>query len=152
MYNPVFLSNNFLQRSFEDETLVTPMKLQKMMYFLYRDYLKQTNEPLFAERFMTWKYGPVLESVYQEYKGYGGRSIDRYGGKNGEIYKVDESGDKPLSNLLSVLWEKCRYIDAIRLSEITHGEGAAWREAYNSRKSFLRDEDILKDETLITYA
>jgi uncharacterized phage-associated protein len=89
MYNTIYLSNNLLSRAFDEQIPITPMKLQKMMYFLYRDYLKATKVPLFTERFMTWKYGPVLDSVYTEYKRYSGVSIKKYGNFNG-VYVIDE--------------------------------------------------------------
>ena len=61
MVTALNISNNLLQRAFTDKISISPMKLQKLLYFTYKHYLKSTNGiPLFAERFEVWKYGPVL--------------------------------------------------------------------------------------------
>jgi uncharacterized phage-associated protein len=149
MYNTIYLSNNLLLRAFRENITVTPMKLQKMMYFIYRDYLKEIKEPLFTERFMTWKYGPVLDSVYTEYKRYrGGTPIKRYGNFNG-VYAIDEGTEIELSRFLTDIWNKCRLLGAVELSRLTHKEGSAWYAAFQKNAPLLVDEDILLDNIVI---
>jgi uncharacterized phage-associated protein len=145
MYNPVHVSNNFLARSFEQEVYITPMKLQKMLYFTYRDYLKNADAPLFSERFSAWKYGPVLESVYHTFKKYGSMVITQYGGYPEPIYIVKEDTDKKLKNILDDLWTKCKPYNGIYLSELTHKSGSAWYKAWTNGQTFLQDEDIKED-------
>jgi uncharacterized phage-associated protein len=101
MYNPIYLSNNFLMRSFEQGIPITPMKLQKMLYFLYRDYLQETETALFGERFMAWQYGPVLDSVYQEFETYRSNAIKQYGGYPDTSYYIVESCNALLKKLVS---------------------------------------------------
>ena len=45
--NPLFVANNLLNLAFKEKSPVTPMKLQKLLYFIYRDYLQKTKESLF---------------------------------------------------------------------------------------------------------
>ena len=47
---------------------IDEMKLHKLLYFAQRESLVQLNEPLFAERFEAWKYGPVLVPVRHMYQ------------------------------------------------------------------------------------
>ena len=60
----IHVGNSILMRAFIENIDITPMKLQKLIYFTYQMYLKETDIPLFDERFETWKYGPVISSVY----------------------------------------------------------------------------------------
>jgi len=143
MYNPVYVSNNFLIRSFRDKSPVTSMKMQKMLYFLYRDYLKQTNTSLFSERFSTWKYGPVLESVYYTYKKYGANPITAYGGV--PAYSLRENDDPTLKKIMDDIWVDSRPYTGIGLSQLTHRPECAWYSAWVRNYPFLLDEDIEKD-------
>ena len=49
---------------------ITPMKLQKLLYYCQGYSLALTGKPIFYEEIEAWKNGPVVESVYQEYKKY----------------------------------------------------------------------------------
>jgi len=143
MYNPIYVSNNFLIRSFAQKIPVTSMKIQKMLYFLYRDYLKETNISLFSERFSAWKYGPVLESVYHTFKKYGANSITSYGGI--PAYSVKEAEDPVLKELMDNIWDNSRPYNGIDLSKLTHKPESAWYKAWVTNNPFLLDEDIIKD-------
>jgi uncharacterized phage-associated protein len=125
------------------------MKLQKMLYFLYRDYLKQTKDPLFTERFSAWKYGPVLESVYYTFKDYGSQGITNYGGYPGPVYSVKEETDRTLKELLDNLWNKCRPYNGIYLSQLTHKPECAWYKAWTNKQMFLQDEEIMADSVQV---
>jgi len=143
MYNPIYVSNNFLIRSFKQRTPITSMKIQKMLYFLYKDYLQEIGVSLFSERFSTWKYGPVLESVYYTYKEYGGNSITNYGGN--PVYCLKEDSDPVLKHYIEKTWSNSRPYNGIYLSQLTHKTESAWYKAWVNNYPFLLDEDIIKD-------
>lgn len=48
----------------------TQLKLQKLVYFCYADYLVKTGKPIIQEAPVPYQYGPVFESLRQEYKNY----------------------------------------------------------------------------------
>lgn len=57
---------------------LTPMKLQKLCYYVQAIYMAtHDGEQLFEEDFEAWTYGPVISALYQEYKDYGWRSIQQ---------------------------------------------------------------------------
>ena len=47
----------------------THLKLQKLVYMCYADYLYYTKKNLFIDKIYAFKYGPVIKSVYEKYKG-----------------------------------------------------------------------------------
>lgn len=47
--------------------VIDEMKLHKLLYFTQRESLAIVNEPMFAEEFEGWKYGPVSEKVRRCY-------------------------------------------------------------------------------------
>ena len=46
---------------------IDEMKLHKLLYFAQRESIIQRNEPLFAEVFYGWKFGPILKEIRSAY-------------------------------------------------------------------------------------
>ncbi|MDC4901720.1 DUF4065 domain-containing protein, partial [Acinetobacter baumannii] len=52
----VWYGNN----NFVDNLTLTPLKLQKVLYYVHAEYLARKNcKPLFNENVEKWQYGPV---------------------------------------------------------------------------------------------
>ena len=147
MSAPLFLSNNFIMKALQEEISLSPMKLQKLIYFTYRDYLQATGESLFSEPISAWKFGPVVESVYNHFKPFGASSIDKfYKDSAGEVSVLSERAE-PFGGVIRAVWERYRHMTGIALSGITHKEGSAWYMAWTGGSAHLRDEDIKNDPT-----
>ena len=50
---------------------LTPIKLQKIMYYVYVNCLVKHNIKLFNQPIEKWKFGPVISDVYHSFKVYG---------------------------------------------------------------------------------
>ncbi len=61
---------------------LTHLKLQKLLYFAQAYYLANYGEPLFAEDMQAWTHGPVVPSVWHEYKQYSWQAIPSGNGAN----------------------------------------------------------------------
>lgn len=137
------LANSILKRAFSEGINVTPMKLQKLLYFIYRDYLQSTGEPLFGENFQVWKYGPVLSSIYDEFKSFHGNNINRFGrNAEGKVLVIKERVVPDVSASLNKVWSKYKGYDGITLSRMTHQPGTAWYKAREHNNVYLDLEDI----------
>jgi len=146
MSTPLYLANNFilktLQESSREIISLSPMKLQKLIYFTYRDYMQTTDSPLFHEPICAWKYGPVVEVVYNHFKPFKASSIDRfYRDSDDGVHILNESHD-PIGDLINSVWNRYRRYNGIELSNITHRPGSAWYIAWTNFKQFLDNEDI----------
>ncbi len=152
MCNPLFVANNIIDRAKQTNIVLTHMKLQKILYFVYREYIQKNNNhmPLFAERFATWQYGPVLESVYNVFKKYGSTPITDYYRDNGIAYGANEKDNPLLHEVLDCIWRQCCGFTGIELSNITHKQGSAWYKAFKNDEFFLNDKDILEDTIPLT--
>ena len=62
--------------------MVSPMKLQKLVYFAHGWHLAIHNRPLVNEQVEAWKFGPVFSDLYHQIKSFGNEKIDRYIVKN----------------------------------------------------------------------
>jgi uncharacterized phage-associated protein len=50
---------------------LTNLKLQKLLYYCQINSLKKYKTPLFDDVIEAWDYGPVISSVYKQYKPFG---------------------------------------------------------------------------------
>ena len=141
------VANTILMLAFDEHISVTPMKLQKLMYFVYKKYLQDTGEKLFSEPFEAWKYGPVLPSVYYEFSSYQASSIRKFARTaNGDVEVIDLEYDSPVTDAIIQTWAKFKNYTGIELSKLTHKENTAWREAIDSECQTLEDEDIKNEQ------
>jgi len=133
-------------RGFNDDIPITPMKLQKLMYFTCRDYLKKTGRQLISEPFEVWKYGPVLSSVYGEFSSFGSNPIDAYAkDAKGNSVAVSEKDNPTLKEVADLVWKRFKHYDGVALSKMTHRDGSGWHRAYNAGSPHIAKEDMLND-------
>lgn len=149
-FSPVLVSNNVLKRAFDEGVDVSPMKLQKILYFAASEFGKKAGKPMLSEAFQVWKYGPVVRSVYDEYKSFGGSPIRAYAkDAEGKARIVNESKYPELHDALDRVWRQTRNRSAVDLSRITHLPGAAWTNAWSIGHDYLSDDDVAGDEAYV---
>lgn len=54
---------------------ITPLKLQKLLYYVQAWSLVFSNEPFFKETIEAWVHGPVVPQIYRSYKHLGASPI-----------------------------------------------------------------------------
>lgn len=142
------LSNNILVRANRENILVTPMKLQKLLYYICVQYAKSTRETPISEAFEVWQYGPVLPSVYSEFKPFGANPIKKMAqNATGKSLMVDESANPILRGCIDDIWRKYKHMTGIELSKMTHRCGSGWYAAYQSNREVISVEDMINDTT-----
>ncbi|MBM7824576.1 putative phage-associated protein [Arcanobacterium pluranimalium] len=142
------IANNVLSRSFAEKIYISSMKLQKIMYFVASEYQKVMKSDLLEESFSTWAYGPVVYSVYDEFRSYGKNGIKRYArDARGKTLIIDEAQDIELKVALDRVWDKAKHKTGIELSKITHIKDSAWDKAFQRDWPVLNPADIGSDTT-----
>jgi uncharacterized phage-associated protein len=58
-----------------EEARLSNLKLQKLLYYAQGHYLATAGQPLFDDRIQAWSHGPVVPTVYHEYKKFGRDNI-----------------------------------------------------------------------------
>ena len=140
--NTQTIANTFIMLGADESIAITPMKLQKLTYFLYKDYLKTTGKKLFSEQFEKWRFGPVLPSLYYEFNSFGAHPITRFAkDAKGQVEVINLNAKNNASNSIKKIWSEYKNYSAIQLSQLTHRPGTAWDKA----GSILSDEDIINE-------
>ncbi|KOA60898.1 hypothetical protein BAAM0499_03200 [Bifidobacterium animalis subsp. animalis MCC 0499] len=146
--SPELVANNILRRAFAQHIPVSPMKLQKLLFFVTCVFQRNTGVRLLTESFQPWKYGPVCGSVYAEFRSFGGDPITRYAQDAvGGVYVADEEASPELAKALNLVWENLKGYSAVALSRITHRPGSAWSKATLEGDSFISNTAMSKDHT-----
>jgi uncharacterized phage-associated protein len=152
-YEAKAVANTLLDLADAMELHLTPMKLQKLVYYAHGWHLGLRGEALINEQVEAWNFGPVIPSLYHEFKGWGDRPIlgratcdEVVFDEDGTISLVeDHKPEIPLSGDLSdtyvrglvnrILEVYGRY-SGIQLSNMTHASGTPWdrvRTKYEGR-------------------
>ena len=128
-----FLNYNRLIMSESDADLISNLKLQKLLYYAKGCFLAYFDRPLFNEPIVAWEHGPVVESVYQEYKSNRANGIvfDDY--FNSEFDNEEES-------LLEEVYNTFAKYSAWGLRNMTHQE-TPW---ISTQQSSVIDNEVIK--------
>jgi uncharacterized phage-associated protein len=155
------VANFFIEKSIEDKTEdLNIMKLIKTVFIAHGFYLALQDKPLINEFVQAWKYGPVIDSVYHEFKGLGHKSIKFLAASeigedaNGVVfaksyYQIPDS-DIETKEFLKNIWEICKNHSGIELSNWTHKEGSPWRQIWES-KDRVKINPQIPEELIKTY-
>lgn len=102
---------------------ISNLQLQKILYFLQREYLQKVGRRLFSDDIQAWQFGPVVPEVYYQYCGFGSMDITmKYD------CQIDGADRKRID---AVVLEK-RDKNPWDLVEETHAEGKAWATVYRN--------------------
>lgn len=128
MYSAVELARNILKMCVEDGHPISNLQLQKILYFVQVDFLKNTGRPIFSDQIEAWRFGPVVPNAYYEFCCFGGMAIPDI--PRGPYANLLEKEEIRLSGLVN---EK-RKLSAWEMVEQTHREDGAWYRVYNKGK------------------
>jgi uncharacterized phage-associated protein len=76
------LANFILSLDQSEEADITPIKLQKLLYFAHGFHLAVFGAPLIGENFEAWKHGPVVKDIYETFSTFGKKHIKYDGSPN----------------------------------------------------------------------
>lgn len=117
------------------EEYITNMKLQKMLYYQQGFHLAYFGTPLFDEDIEAWMYGPVVPSVYDEYK---------CNGKNGiqpESEIEFEFENKKEEALFNEVFKVYGVYSALGLMNMTHSE-LPWKSTKTGEGNVISKDKI----------
>jgi len=118
------VANYFLSRVEEEVgDSISNLKLQKLVYYAQGYHLAIFGQPLFTEEIHAWTHGPVVLSLYHEYKEFGSSPIPSPDDFDPAVFS-----DERL-NFLNDVYEAVGQYSAWKLRNMTHAE-EPWREAH----------------------
>jgi uncharacterized phage-associated protein len=114
---------NYLLTLSDDEAgdNLSNLKLQKLLYYTQGFFLALERRPLFPESIEAWAHGPVVQSVYHEFKEHGSQAIP-------VPETIDLTGftEETLDTIMNVYGVYGQF-SAWKLRDMTHSE-PPWRD------------------------
>ena len=149
MHNSLLISNYFVNKSLDEGVELTPMKVLKLVYISHGWFLGLTGQPLIDEAVLAWKYGPVVENVYHEFKRYGRGQITRYADITGDG-RIDPNEvcpqDEYIKQFLNPIWDYYKQFNGLQLSALTHKPGSPWDRTYREHgEGAVISRDLIKE-------
>lgn len=126
----------------EEGDAITHLKLQKLLYFAQGASLVLLNKPLFNEPLKAWPYGPVSQSVFNQFKVFNHNAIPLPGEIDFTIY------DTEIKALIYRVYSTCGEHTAWYLSNLSHTH-KGWQEACKTDEKVLDEKEIKKDCTVL---
>ena len=135
----------------------THLKLEKLTYLCYADYLCQEGDKLFLDNIYAYRLGPVIESVYEKFKKSGSGYLEIEDNKT--IYSENEkmlpirsrilASRDGLKKLLSIDKTLNKYANytASDLVDLTHNDNSPWKNSGAGKKSYM----VITDELIKKY-
>lgn len=141
IYTPSHIANYFLDKKNHN---IDNLKLNKLVYFAYAWSLIFLNgREIFKEPIQAWRFGPVIPSLYHEFKNFGWHKIEKKSyinlaylkNENEDIVEPKiEDNDKELMLVLDKIYKFFGHTDSWFLVDITHKKESPWAQTYKENK------------------
>ena len=144
-YSAKSIANFFLELAQKEGVYITPMKLQKLVYYAHGWFAGHMGKPLIDETIEAWQYGPVIGSLYREFKHYGAQPINKLATEfdldNFESVIVPPPSEEAVRKFLTSVWTSYSKFTGIALSQMTHAPGSPWDIAWKDSGG-IKGKDI----------
>lgn len=143
-YTPSHIANFFLS---EENHSIDNLKLNKIVYISVGYCLVALNDGLFEEEIQAWRYGPVIPSLYYEFRPYGKARIDT----KSNLFIADEKEQFPMvdegSNvhrILGIVKNIYQTKAGNNLIKLTHQKDTPWSFFYVPNANKIIKKEIIK--------
>lgn len=124
MLDALTLAKYIINKCTADHCPISNLQLQKILYYIQVEFLKNKGTPIFKDDIEAWMFGPVVRSVYNKYCGFGSMKIKA---NYDEYYDFGDNDKKIIDNIV----EEKRVLKPWDLVDDTHADGKAWSRIYN---------------------
>ena len=117
------VADYFLSKlNIDKDSSITPLKLQKLVYYAQAWSLVWEGEPLFDEQMEAWAHGPVNPDLYNKYKSYKWKGIEPVDKMEFDMFTREQL------ETMDAVWDGYGDYDGKYLEKLTHQEDP-WIEA-----------------------
>lgn len=139
-HHALAVANALIERSSAKQRPLTPMQVIKLVYICHGWMLGLYHRPLISQPVEAWRYGPVINSVYQELKKYGNSHV------TDKIDVATEEFDNLEDDLINQVLDKYSSLSGIALSKLTHAAGTPWHIIWTERgKNSIIPDDLIEE-------
>jgi uncharacterized phage-associated protein len=120
----------------KDKASISNLKLQKLLYFVQGEAIKQHGICAFEEEIEAWDYGPVVRSVYDRFKVFGAGPINR------DYDTPTITGD--IKIVIDTVIDKYANASAWRMVQETHKPDTPWYNAFQNGEAIISKASMIQ--------
>tara|TARA_R110002072_G_scaffold238329_1_gene395702 strand:+ start:43044 stop:43628 length:585 start_codon:yes stop_codon:yes gene_type:complete len=153
-YGVKAIANLLIDTAKEKGSHLDQMKLQKLVYIAHGWHLAIEGEPLFKEEIQAWQYGPVIPTLYNEFRNCGRGAITDYA-TDIEVSTDDlnysfvapqvKPEDRNVKELVDKIWDVYGGYTGPQLSNLTHMPGTPWDSVYKACPKSPIPNDLIRE-------
>jgi len=129
-YEPRAIANLLLASAWRRDRAITPLALQKLVYFSHGHYLARTKQPLVKGAFEAWQHGPVHPQLYHSFKLWGRSPILKFAERvdpvTGEISEPEKPQDPYVIDAIDRVVIEFGNFTPGQLVTLSHAVGGPW--------------------------
>lgn len=160
-FHPAAIANYLLLLAEGERKSLSPMQVQKLVYFAHGWHLGYGRGPLSSDEVQAWRWGPVFPDLYHAVKKWGSGSIAEpisilrvTQDSDGYVVERDEpvipSDDTDFTvQLIERVWEQYGDMEGWALSQLTHAQDGPWYKA--RMKSDGARNVVIPDDSIREY-
>lgn len=142
-YPATTIANEFLLAAEVAYDPLTHMKVQKLVYLAHGWHLAfSESQPLVREDILAWRYGPVIQELYDELAHYGSGTINRHLFAETLTDPTIPQRDHLAHHVVRAIWDGYGHHTAYQLSTLTHQDGTPWDWAIKNHEGTIPNEVI----------
>ena len=126
MYPVLELAKYIVSKCIKDRCQISNLQLQKILYYIQREFLQMFGNPAFPESIEAWPFGPVVPEVYYYFCGSGAMRIGLCDEPTEEIQSMPEEYRRIIDSIV----ESKRNLNPWDMVSETHKMGGAWDSVY----------------------
>ena len=134
------VANEFIRRGIDAGNPLTPLQVQKLVYFAHAWMLGLYGHPLINEPFEVWKYGPVVPVVYYCLRHYGGDPVTEPLPTHPNDSRDDY--DSAEADIIKQVFDIYGGLSGPQLITLTHVKGTPWYQARKKGNWYIPDDMI----------
>ena len=136
------VANEFLTLAWSEDSSITPLKMQKLVYFAHGWHLALFGQPLMMEPIQAWRYGPVVGSLYRLFRSFGSNPITEHAcviSQDGYVpaQLANEGLDGEVARAKAVIervWKEYGGFTASQLTTLTHSSNSPWSKVADKER------------------
>lgn len=135
---------------------LTHKKLQKLLYYVDAWHMVYFEHPIIDEDFQAWVHGPVVPSVYNQYKEHGFREIELLNDEDTDVEALlneafENNGiDPDQQELVYKVLDQYGPLSAMELELLSHSE-PPWKQTRNGLSPSTASTKAIDKDIVLEY-
>ena len=137
----IHVSNYLTDMAIDQGKPLTIMEALRWTYLAQGYHLSLEEEPFFEEEVFAWKYGPVIEKLYDHLKENNPEHIIKNKTDDDQVFCF-EGRQK---DILDMVYKKYKRMGAWALTHLIHIADSPWEQCYQEGKRCVIPQDIIRE-------